>query len=265
MGIAVLGDSPLKEPKDLEGKKLGATVTSGEYPFLPALAKKTGFDWSKVQVVALDPQVRQRALIGKQVDAISAFSTASIPAMVVEGIDARFLSFDSYGLNLYGLSLVTQPDRARADKALTQAVVDGALEGLAFTLTDPDESIAIFKSEVKEFAASPKALEREALGFNMMQLSILSEEAKKSGIGWQRPEAFAAMTDLIMTYLVPKDSKRPDVASLYTNEFVGKVRLDEAQWKAAEARYASAAFVRPRGPRRGPLGGERVRWFDDFP
>jgi NitT/TauT family transport system substrate-binding protein len=238
MGIAVLGDSPIKGPKDLEGKKLGATITSGEYPFLPALAKKTGFDWSKVQVVALDPQVRQRALISKQVDAISAFSTASIPAMVVEGVDARFLSFDSYGINLYGLSLVAQPDRVRADRALTQAVIDGALEGLAFTLTDPDESISIFKNEVKEYAASPRALERETLGFNMMQLSILAEEARKNGIGWQRPEAFSGMTDLIMTYLVPGDAKRPDIASLYTNDFVGGIRLNEAQWKAAEARYA---------------------------
>src|SRR4051812_20277512 len=39
MGIGLLADSSIKAPKDLEGKSLGASVGSGEYPFLPLYAE----------------------------------------------------------------------------------------------------------------------------------------------------------------------------------------------------------------------------------
>jgi NitT/TauT family transport system substrate-binding protein len=48
MGIGVLNDGPIKTPKDLEGSQLASTVTSGEYPFLPAFAENAGFDLEKV-------------------------------------------------------------------------------------------------------------------------------------------------------------------------------------------------------------------------
>jgi len=36
MGVGVLADSAIKQPRDLAGKKIGAVPTSGEYPFFPA-------------------------------------------------------------------------------------------------------------------------------------------------------------------------------------------------------------------------------------
>ena len=45
MGIGVLSDGPIKSPKDLEGRQMASTVTSREYPFLPAFAEKAGFTW----------------------------------------------------------------------------------------------------------------------------------------------------------------------------------------------------------------------------
>src|SRR6202140_1103679 len=73
MGIGLLSGSPIRKPKDLEGKKLGASVTSGEYPFLPLYAEKAGFDLAKVQMVQLDGKVRERSLRENRVEAVSAF------------------------------------------------------------------------------------------------------------------------------------------------------------------------------------------------
>src|ERR1700744_1810170 len=61
MGVGLLAASPIKTPKDLEGKKLGASVTSGEYPFLPLYAEKAGFDLAKVQMAQLDGKGRERS------------------------------------------------------------------------------------------------------------------------------------------------------------------------------------------------------------
>jgi NitT/TauT family transport system substrate-binding protein len=47
MGIGMLNDGPIKTPKDLEGRQLASTVTSGEYPFLPAFAENRASSWRR--------------------------------------------------------------------------------------------------------------------------------------------------------------------------------------------------------------------------
>jgi NitT/TauT family transport system substrate-binding protein len=67
MAVITMSDSGVATPKDLEGKKFGATTKSGEFPFLPAFAANAGVDLSKVEILQVDPNVRQRLLIEKQV------------------------------------------------------------------------------------------------------------------------------------------------------------------------------------------------------
>src|SRR5246127_5542512 len=64
MGIGMLIDGPIKTPKDLEGRQLASTVTSGEYPFLPAFAENAGFDVGKVNRGQVDHKGRDRLLPG---------------------------------------------------------------------------------------------------------------------------------------------------------------------------------------------------------
>src|ERR1700753_1351857 len=144
MGIGLLAGSPIKQPKDLEGKKLGASVASGEYPFLPLYAEKAGFDLAKVQMVQLDGKVRERSLMEKQVEAVSAFATSTIPSLEPLGTDVRFMLFRDAGIEFYGQSLTTQPQRLEKDPNLCAALVDGAMEAIRFTMTNFDEALAIF-------------------------------------------------------------------------------------------------------------------------
>jgi hypothetical protein len=61
------------------------------------------------------------------------------------------------------------------------------------------------------------------------------------GVGWADPAVYAKMTDLVFENASATGDKKPDPASLYTNEFVGKVKLSDAEWtkaKAASAKYA---------------------------
>lgn len=239
MGICLLADSPLKTPKDLEGRKLGSAVASGEYPFLPAFAKNAGFDLNRVERVALDPKVRQRALIDKQVDAISSFAGASVPSIAVQGLDTRFWAYKDYGLPFYGLSVMTQPEMLKSNPGLCEAVTEGVMEGVQFMLADPEAALAAFLAEVKEMKLTPTGAKQEEIGMGMFALTILADEAKQHGLGWQSPDAMAKMTDLIMAYTASKDTKRPDVESMYTNRFVGRIKLDAKAWQQAESNYQS--------------------------
>jgi NitT/TauT family transport system substrate-binding protein len=158
MGVGVLASSPIRTPKDLEGKKLGASVSSGEYPFMPLFAEKAGFDLAKVQIVQVDGKVRERTLVEKQVDAVSAFATSTVPSLAPLGTDVRFMLFSAAGIEFYGQSLTTQP--ARLEKVARSKPAFSANSGM--NGYSPDETLApsflpsrSFGVRIGELASTP--------------------------------------------------------------------------------------------------------------
>src|SRR5579864_632565 len=239
MGIGLLAGSPIKTPKDLEGKKLGASVTSGEYPFLLLYAEKAGFDLSKVQMVQLDGKVRERALMEKQVDAAAAFATSTIPSLAPLGTDVRFMLFRDVGIEFYGQSLTTQPQRLEKDPELCAAFVEGAMEAIRFTMTNFDEAIDIFLKANSEVSMSSTGKDYSRIGLGLTNLTNLVPEVKENGFGFADPKRVATMADLVVQYAAGDGATRPDVGTLFTNKFVGKIRLSADELAAAERNAAA--------------------------
>jgi NitT/TauT family transport system substrate-binding protein len=234
MGVGVLAGSPIKTPKDLEGKKLGASVSSGEYPFLPLYAEKAGFDLSKVQLVQIDGKVRERSLVEKQVDAASAFATSTVPSLVSIGTEVRFMLFRAVGIEFYGQSLTTQPKRVEQDPNLCAAFVEGAMEAIKFTMTNFDESMDIFLKANSEVAISASGKEYTRLGLGLTNITNLVPEVKEHGFGYADPKKVEAMADLVLKYGAGDQATKPDLAALFTNKFVGKVKLTQEELAVAE-------------------------------
>lgn len=239
MGIGLLAGSPIKQPKDLEGKKLGASVTSGEYPFLPLYADKAGFDLAKVQMVQLDGKVRERSLMEKQVNAVSAFATSTIPSLAPLGTDVRFMLFRDAGIEFYGQSLTTQPQRLKQDPALCTAFVEGAMEAIRFTMTNFDEAVDIFLKANSEVAMSSTGKDYARIGLGLTNLTNLVPEVKENGFGFADPKKVATMADLVVKYAAGDGATRPDVGTLFTNRFVGKVKLNAEELGTAEKNAAA--------------------------
>ncbi len=234
MGVGVLADSSIKTPKDLEGKKLGASVTSGEYPFMPLFAQKAGFDLSKVQIVQIDGKVRERSLVEKQVDAVSAFATSTIPSLASLGTQVRFMRFSSAGIDFYGQSLTTQPGRVEKDPQLCAAFVEGAMQAVKFAITNFDEAIEIFLKANNEVAMSASGKDYTRIGLGLTNLTNLVPEVKDNGFGWADPKKISTMADLVVQYAAGDGAMKPDLAALFTNRFAGKLKLSPEEMAAAE-------------------------------
>ncbi len=234
MGIGVLNDSPIKTPKDLEGKQIGSTVTSGEFPFLPAFADKAGFDFSKVSVVQVDNKVRDRLLPEHKVDAISGFASSAMPSYAATGVAAHFMLYSEYGIPNYGNTILTQPDRAANEPELCAAFVDGMMQGLKATLLDPPEAIKVFFSQVPELALAAQAKEQVRVGTGIMTFVSARETLKTQGMGYIDPKDYEAMTDLTMKYIAKPEDKRPSLDSMMTNKFTGAIKFTDAEWDQAE-------------------------------
>jgi ABC-type nitrate/sulfonate/bicarbonate transport system substrate-binding protein len=241
MGIAVRPESTIKAPADLKGKKVGSTLTSGEYPFLPAFLKNVGLTMADIQSISLDSKVREGALIDKQCDAITCFVASALPKIMAAGINPRVFLYSKYGLPFYAHSLTTTNEYFAKEKALCEAMTMGLSEGVKFALLNPAQTIEILFKEVPELKLASTAQEQLEIGMGVWAANYASKEAIDKGVGYADPVVYAKMTDLIFENAGAAGDKKPDPASLYTNEFVGKLKLSDAEWakaKAASAKYA---------------------------
>ena len=238
MGIAVLAASPINTPRDLESRKLGASVGSGEYPFLPLYAEKAGFAMAKVDIVQVDSKVRERLLVEKQVDAISSFATSTVPSLAPLGTDLRFMLFRDVGLSFYGQSLTTQPGRVEKEPDLCAAFVAGAMEAIKFTMTNFDEAVTLFLKANAEVAISSTGKQYAQIGLGLTNLTNAVPEVKEHGFGYADPAKVAAMVETVVKYAAGDKATLPDPATLFTNRFAGTVKITPAELATAEASAA---------------------------
>jgi ABC-type nitrate/sulfonate/bicarbonate transport system substrate-binding protein len=241
MGIAVLPETSIKTPADLKGKKVGSTLTSGEYVFMPTFLKNNGLAMSDIQSIALDSKVREVALIEKQCDAISCYVASALPKIVAAGIQPRVFLFSKYGLPFYAHSLTTTAAYLAKEKGVCETMAQGLCEGVKFALLKPDETIELLFKEVPEMKFATTAKEQLQIGMGVWASNYVAKESMEHGVGYADPAAYVKMTDLIVAASSAPGDKKPDPTSLYSNDFVGKLKLTDAEWKqvkTASSKYA---------------------------
>lgn len=235
MSIAVLEKSSIRTPKDLEGKVMGATPSSAEFPFFGAFAQSAGLDASKVSIVHVDNKVRELSLMESKVDAISGMASSTIPALVSQKVPIRVILFSSYGLPMYGQCVIATPDTVAKDPGLARAFTDGIFESIAWSARNPEEAIDIFMREVTELGITSTGRDYSKLGFGLYLLSLPCEETKTHGLGHADLARCETMIEAVMKNVVKNEGTKPEVAKLFSNDYVGAERFSEADWSKLES------------------------------
>ena len=243
MGTALRGDSPIRQPKDLEGKKVGTVPTSAEAPYWGAFVKKAGIDASGITMVQMDNRVLEQSLVNKQVDAITAIATSSVPVILAMKEPCRFMLWSKYDVSLYAGQVVTRQETLAKDPELCRAVTEAMSEGLAWALKDPNAAIDIFLKEVPEIGITQTGRENARISQGLMHYTVLSREAETEALGYTDLAKASEMVDMVMAYGVPKEAVRPDPATLFTNRFAGTVKLSKAEWDAVRKNTAEYAAI----------------------
>jgi ABC-type nitrate/sulfonate/bicarbonate transport system substrate-binding protein len=186
--------------------------------------------------------VLEQALVNKQVDAITAIGTSSVPVLLALKEPCRFMLWSKSDVNLYAGQVVTRQETLAKDPALCRAVVEALEEGLAFTLRDPEAGVDIFLKEVPELAMTATGKDNARISQGLMQYTVLAPESTAHGLGYTDLAKAADQIDMVMAFGAPKDAKKPDVNTLYTNQFAGSAKLTAAEWETVRkntAQYAS--------------------------
>ncbi len=245
MGVAVLDKSPVRTPKDLEGKTVGQTVASSDAAFFPEFCRRAGVDISKIKVVNIDAKIRNQTLVEGRVDAITGIATSIIPSVTSSGSAVRYMLYTDYGLPLYGnINLLARPQSIAAQPDICKALTDGFMEALKFTLTNPDQAQAVFIKSVPELSMSGNAVPFVRLGMDIQRYTVMANaDLKKSGLGWTDLGKVGHMADSVMQYETDMGSIKPNIPAIFSNKFAGKVKFTDAEWAAVERNTPSIATL----------------------
>jgi NitT/TauT family transport system substrate-binding protein len=143
--IVVKNDSPIKAPKDLEGKTIGGPANDGALKLFPAFAKLAKIDASKVTLTNMAPNLREQMLMRGQVDAVFGYINTIWFSAKLTGIDPekqlRFIKYGDFGLDLYSNAIVFSRSFVKDNPAAVKGFLKALNKAIDETLANPEAAM----------------------------------------------------------------------------------------------------------------------------
>lgn len=212
-------DNPVREPKDLEGKTIGAPPGDGQRQVWPAFAKANNIDTSKVTWVNVEPAAKIAALAEKRVDTVGDYTTG-LPLYEKPMGEGKvvMMPWADFGFDMYSMSIMASEKTMTERPDALKKFLEAAYMGWRDVMADPEEAMAIFKKRVPEIDENLIAANMK-LGLELMK----TDRYRENGIGWIDEAKMCASVDLVNTYMgLPKEVNCQDI---FTTEFLTKVEM----------------------------------------
>jgi NitT/TauT family transport system substrate-binding protein len=172
----------ITEPKQLEGKKLGAPPATSTFAQWPLFANLNGIDVSKVTIENIGIPVRAPMLAAGQIDAALGYSFRVYIDLKDRGVpvdDIVLMQMANYGLKLYGTAIIVNTEFAAKKPEVVKAFLHAFLRGLKDMIRQPVE--AVDSTAKRDDAAKPQ-VELERLRMAIKD-NIVTSEVRANGLG----------------------------------------------------------------------------------
>ena len=168
-------DKSIKSPADLQGKKVGYSVSGIEQATLATMAQHAHIDPKSIKLINVNFQLTS-ALLAGQVDAvIGGYRNIEALELKLQGKDPQVMNVEDYGVPAYDeLVIVANRDEANAPKI--KAFLKALQKGVAYLRAHPQETWQAFAAAHPElntelnkqawlktlplFASDPAALDK---------------------------------------------------------------------------------------------------------
>ncbi|MER9819868.1 ABC transporter substrate-binding protein [Mesorhizobium sp. M0129] len=154
-GVISLKDTPIKTPKDLEGKTIAIPPGAADIPLFETMVKVNGVDRSKINVLSADAAGFIGLLAEKKVDAVSAAAGDVMIPLGAKGVETKAMWYKDYGAPIVGLSLIAREDRLKTNPDLYKRFVDATLKGMAAVVKNPEAAVDALRARNSD--AQPKS------------------------------------------------------------------------------------------------------------
>jgi NitT/TauT family transport system substrate-binding protein len=144
--IAVKTDSPIKTPADFAGQKLGGAANDGALKLFPAFCTVAKIDCSKVEIVNMQPTLREQMLMQGQVSGVFGYvNTIRFSAKLI-GVDPnkelRFIKFGDYGMDLYSNAIIVSRKFVSEHPDSVKGFVRAVNRSIKDAMAEPQAAIA---------------------------------------------------------------------------------------------------------------------------
>ncbi|MEO1779517.1 MAG: ABC transporter substrate-binding protein [Pseudomonadota bacterium] len=217
--FAVVGRKSLgvSEPKDLEGRVLGAPPPDGAWAQFPAFATANNLDVDKITVEPVGFPTREPMLAEGNVAAVTGFSFSSFLNLVRLGVpedDISTILMADYGLELYGNAIIVNTDFAAANPEIVTGFLTAVAAGWKDAIADPKAAIA---SLIERNPAADAALEQRRLQL-AIDANVLTDAVAQEGMGGvDAARMEAALAQLAETYAF---QNAPDASLYFTDAYL---------------------------------------------
>jgi NitT/TauT family transport system substrate-binding protein len=150
--LVVKSDSPIRTPKDLEGRTIGGPANDGALKLFPAFARLAKVDVGKVSITNMAPNLREQMLARGQIDAAFGYVTTVTFSAKAMGLDPakdlRFIRYGDHGMDLYANTVFFSRGFARENPGAVQGFVKALNRAVKEVIANPDAGIdAVMKRE----------------------------------------------------------------------------------------------------------------------
>jgi NitT/TauT family transport system substrate-binding protein len=207
----------IAQPKDLEGKRIGAPPNEMASALWPVFAKLNEIDVSKVKIENLAAAVREPMLAAGQIDAVTGTSFAAYLNLKDRGVpldDLVVLQMADYGLPLYGDAIIVNTAFAAAHPDAVKGFLRAFLKALKDSIRNPARAV---ESVLKRNDSANKDIESERLRMAIRN-NVVTEEAQANGLGNVNPERLARGIELLAQSF--KSKVKIDPADLFDASFL---------------------------------------------
>jgi NitT/TauT family transport system substrate-binding protein len=207
----------VSEPKDLEGRVLGAPPPDGAWAQFPAFASANDLDVDAITVEPVGFPTREPMLAQGEVDAVTGFSFSSVLNLKRLGVpedDISNILMADHGVDLYGNAILVNTDWAAENGDTLRAFLRGVAQGWLDVKANPEAGI---ESLIERNPAADPALELERLQMAMDQ-NVFTPWVMENGMGAIDPARMqSAIAQIGETY---EFQNAPDASLYFTSEYL---------------------------------------------
>jgi NitT/TauT family transport system substrate-binding protein len=215
--VAVKADSPIKTPKDFEGKTLGGAANDGALKLFPALCKITKIDCTKVKITNFQPNLREQLLMQGQVDGVFGYVNTirfSAKLIGIKDDQIRYINYGDYGMDLYSNAIIVSKKLVKENPKVVAGLVRAINKGLLDSLKDLDMSVAAVAKR-EPLIKIPVEHERFV---QTLKDEMNHPEIAKIGLGNVDPERLKKSIDILVD--ANNLPRTPAVAEIFTPAFL---------------------------------------------
>jgi NitT/TauT family transport system substrate-binding protein len=218
--FAIVGRRSLgvEEPKDLEGRTLGAPAPDGAFAQWAAFVDANDIDADAVTIENVGFPVREPMLAQGQVDAVTGFSFSSFINLKGAGVpedDISVMLMSDWGLELYGNVVIVNPAFAEENPEAVEGFIRATIRALKETIADPEAAVQYVLNH-NDVVTADVELERLEMA---LADNIVTDEVRQRGFGDIEAERFdRAVEQIALTYEF--QNERPSMEDVFDASFL---------------------------------------------